>query len=303
MGFGFGELCGLLAAMTWAVGSLFFSKIGARMSSGAMSLGKTTSAGLMLFSMHALLARAHGEALVPAPLTGRPGALLGLSAIVGLTIGDTALFGAMLRLGAPRAMLIHSSAPIFAAIAGRLFLHEELSARAIVGIAITVSGIGLVVSARRDDAPIDRTRLRAGVALGLVAALGQAMGSVLSRQATKAALSPIAAASFRLFVGAVALAVVMLPSGHTRGWLRELRTDRGWLRVAGASFIGSCLGLWLAQTSLKESQSVGVAATLLATTPIFLLPLAHVAKVERMTVRASFGVLSAICGVAALTLR
>ena len=48
MSLGFRELCGLLAAITWAIGSLFFSKIGARMSSGAMSLGKTASAGLML---------------------------------------------------------------------------------------------------------------------------------------------------------------------------------------------------------------------------------------------------------------
>jgi drug/metabolite transporter (DMT)-like permease len=300
---GFGELCGLLAAITWAIGSLFFSKIGARMSSGAMSLGKTASAGLMLGAMHVLLAGVRGEPIVPAPILGRPGALLALSALVGLTIGDTALFGAMIRIGAPRAMLIHSSAPLFAAIAGRLFLHEELSLRAIVGIAITVSGIALVIGARRDDAPIDRKQLRAGVALGLVAAIGQAMGSVLSRQATKAALTPIAAATFRLFVGAVALAIVMTPSGHTRAWVGELRTDRGWLRVAGASFLGSCLGLWLAQTALKESQSVGVAATLLATTPIFLLPLAHLAKIERMTARASFGVLSAICGVATLTLR
>ncbi|MFI5299907.1 MAG: DMT family transporter [Polyangiales bacterium] len=300
---GFGEICGLVAALTWAVGSLLFTKIGARTSSGAMSLGKTTSAALMLVAMQVLLARAHGEAIVPATLYGRPGALLALSAIVGLAIGDTALFGSMLTLGAPRAMLIHSSAPIFAAIAGRVFLHEQLSLRAIVGIAITVSGIAVVISGRRDGAPLTPAKLRKGVALGLIAAVGQATGSVLSRQATKGALSPIAAASFRLCVGAIALAVVMLPSGHTRAWLRELRIDRTWLRVAGASFIGSCCGLWLAQTSLKESQSVGVAATLLATTPIFLLPLAHLAKIERMTARASFGVASAICGVAALTLR
>jgi drug/metabolite transporter (DMT)-like permease len=300
---GVGELCGVLAALTWSVSALLFSRLGARMSGGAMSLGKTLSAAILLTSTHLALAAAQSAPLVPPALAERPGALLAISAIVGLTLGDTALFGAMTLIGAPRALLIHASAPVFATFGGMAFLAERPDTRSMVGVLVTVAGIAIVVSVRAGGREVSQRNARIGLVLGLIAAVGQAAGSLLSRRAMQGDVAPLAAASFRLLVGGGALFLVAVPTGHTRRWIAELSHQRQWLKVAGASFIGTYCGLWLAQTALQRASSAGVASTLLATTPVFLLPLAHVTGSERMTLRASVGVLVALLGVALLSLR
>ena len=300
---GVGELCGVLAALTWSVSALLFSRLGERMSGGAMSLGKTLSAALMLTSTHLALAALRGAPSIPPALREQPGALLAMSAVIGLTLGDTALFGAMTLIGAPRALLIHASAPVFATIGGLLFLGERPDARSLVGVLITVTGIATVVSARPTGREVPPADARKGLILGMIAAMSQAAGSLLSRRAMQQDVAPLAAASFRLIVGGGALFVLAAPTGHTRRWVAELTHERRWLKVAGASFIGTYLGLWLAQTSLQRASSAGVASTLLATTPVFLLPLAHATGAERMTARASVGVLVALVGVGVLSLR
>src|SRR5205085_2067457 len=79
-------------------------------------------------------------------------------------------------------------------------------------------------------------------------------------------------------------------------WTRALIAKRMWLRVGLASMVGTYCGIWLAQTALLKARSTGVATTLLATSPVFALPIAHLAGNERMTARAVIGVLIAIGG-------
>ena len=91
--------------------------------------------------------------------------------------------------------------------------------------------------------------------------------------------------------------------GHLGPWVRDLGRDRAWAKVSGAALIGTVGGIWLSQLALANTASTGVATTLLATSPIFALPLAHFVGHERITGRGVAGTLLAIGGVVLLSLR
>jgi drug/metabolite transporter (DMT)-like permease len=65
--------------------------------------------------------------------------------------------------------------------------------------------------------------------------------------------------------------------------------------VAIAAFFGTYLAIWLQQTALKYAPA-GVAQALLATSPIFVLPLLLALK-ERVSLRAALGALVALAGI------
>jgi drug/metabolite transporter (DMT)-like permease len=299
----FGELCALAAAVTWALASILFARIGKARSvpAGAMNLGKLFAAGILL----SLTRVGMGSVAAVVDVPPRAGVLIALSALAGLTLGDTAYFACMETLGVSRAMLLLSSAPVFTTLGGIAFLGERPSRGALTGIVLTIAGVVLVVFRPADPTAHARVpgATSRGVALGLVAALGQASGSLLSRRAMGLGLDPLAAGAARLVVGGVLLLALAAVFGKARVWIGALRHDRAWLAVGRAALVGSYVGIWLAQTGLAKSASVGVAATLLATSPVFALPLAHAMGLERATPRAVMGAFLGVAGVAVMSLR
>lgn len=275
-----------------------------------MNLGKCLAAAALLSLVRLALAPSIG----PLRMSTEIAAPLAASGLVGLTIGDTAYFGAIVALGVPRAILLLSSAPVFAVLGGVLFLGERVGVREGVGIALTMAGIALVVAARSPvalasggrsaiGAPEERAKIRRGLGLGVIAAMGQASGNLLARRALTLGIDPLGAAASRLVAGAIGLLVVAAVLRHAGPWLRELGSDRSWAKVAGASLIGTFGGIWLSQLAIARCSSTGVATTLLGTSPIFALPLAHFAGHERITARGIAGTLVALSGVVILSLR
>jgi drug/metabolite transporter (DMT)-like permease len=292
-----GELCAVSAAICWALGSMAFGRIGRDgVSPAVLNLGKLVSAGGAL----ALTAWIKTGRVVPSNAPPAALALLMVSGVVGLTIGDTAYFGSMIALGVPRAILLLSAAPAFAALGGWLWLGERIDLRSVVGMALVFAGIALVVL--RPD-PERKDGVGRGLLLGAIAALAQAAGSLMSRRAMQAGIDPLPAAAGRILVGLVGLYAIGLVSRQAVAWTRALFQGRTFVRIGGAAMVGTYCGIWLAQTALLLSRSTGVAATLLATSPIFALPIAHLLGQERMTVRSTLGVVTAVGGIALLSLR
>lgn len=294
-----GELCAVAAAITWAIGSILFARIGRGVAPGAMNVGKLVVAGGLLTLTHLAI----GGRFVPEHATAGAGWLLAASGILGLTIGDTAYFAAMMELGVARAILMLSTAPVFAALGGFLILGETLDARSLLGMALTMGGVGLVVARPNDPTRGSPRPSGKGLAFGLVAAVGQASGSLLSRRAMQAGVDPLAASALRIVIGAIGLTLVALAIGRVGSWSRELAKDRAWAKVAVGSLLGSYCGIWLAQTAILRASSTGVATALLATSPVFALPIAHYAGMDRMTARAGVGALLAVAGIAVLSIR
>jgi drug/metabolite transporter (DMT)-like permease len=80
---------------------------------------------------------------------------MGLSGIIGLGIGDFGLFAAYVTLGPRRSVLLMASSPIFASAGAYLILGETFSLLSTLGIAVTLSGI-IIVLLERTEKPEQR---------------------------------------------------------------------------------------------------------------------------------------------------
>lgn len=139
-----GHLAGVFASLLWMLTALSFT-------AGGHRIGTVAVNALRIFLGLVLLAATHAVVfggLWP-DATSKQVMLLAISGVVGLSIGDQALFTAFVYIGPRLGTLIMVTAPIFAAIFGRLFLDERLSPLAITGIAITIGGVAWVLLERR----------------------------------------------------------------------------------------------------------------------------------------------------------
>ncbi|PSP16390.1 MAG: EamA family transporter [Cyanobacteria bacterium QS_8_64_29] len=290
-----GQLAALAAALLWAVASLAYGRLGQSASPLQLNLLK----GLVAIALLGLTLLLVGQ---PLPATGPlPPALLALSGVLGIGIGDTAFFAALVRLGARRALLLETLAPPLAALLAWGALGEALAAAAWAGIGLTVLGVAWVISERTPAAAIAREQAKQGIGWGLLAAAAQAGGAVLSRAALAgSALSPLWGALLRLSAG------TLLVAGLLGAWQWRRSGRASWphwsprflgaitLTASGSTY----LGIWLQQTALKLAPA-GIAQTLGATSPLFVLPIA-VSLGERVSGRAVLGALVAVGGIALL---
>jgi len=286
-----GALAALAAAFVWSIASLLFERHGRDVGGLVLNLVKCIVALVLMVPTHVALTG--GLAFTTIAPSGY--ALLAASGIVGLAIGDSLWFACMLRMGAQRALLLYTVAPPMSAVLGHLVLGENLSPWAGVGIAVTLAGVAWVIRDRTDDAvPVDA----AGVLFGLGSAACQAVGTVLTKQAAPGADS-LEVSIVRLVAGVVGLGVLMAATGALRR-VAAVFQDRATARaIMLASIFGTYLGVWFMNAGFLLT-SIGVAATLNATSPIFVILLAWLAYRRRPTVRAMTGALVAVAGVALL---
>lgn len=297
-----GLLASVASSLIWAIASVVFLRLGARSSPEAMNFGKCAIA---LVLMMLTLAIMHGNPL-PQGLNAATMGWYAASAIVGLTIGDTAYFYALTRLGPRRALMFSALVPAITAVFGVTLLDEQLSPVMVLGMAMTVAGVTVVIRERDGAESSDTPRLRTdwvGIGLGVLAALSQATGSVLTRFASgHDDVGALEISVVRLAVAVLGIGVVL----GVRGRLSEiggLFADRRSTKlIVMGSLLGTYLGVWLMNVGIVYSANVGVAATLNSTSPLFILPIGRVMLGERVTMRAFAGAVLAVAGIAVLVL-
>jgi len=289
-----GELASTAAAATWAVGSLLFARAGTRVSASVLNLAKC-GIGLAMLALTAALVGGLGGL---GRATGSQWAWLGLSGLFGLSIGDTAFFGALLRLGPRRALLLWALVPPLTAVLGWFVLGEPLTLTMLVAIGITMAGVTWVVVERSPQLGERPAQLWAGVALGVVASACQAVGSIMIKQADDG-LSALDVSIVRLCAGTAGLGLQVAVERKGAEVRRMLEDRRLGGTIILATFVGTYLGIWLSVYGLQNAYA-GVAATLQSTSPLFVLPLAVFVLKERISARAIFGAIVAVAGVAVL---
>ncbi|MEA5596644.1 DMT family transporter [Rivularia sp. UHCC 0363] len=291
-----GEIAALSAACLWAVASIVYAKLGARIPPLQLNLIK----GIIAIALFVFTIVVRGE-IFPAIAT-LPMSLILLSGVIGISLGDTAFFITINCLGARRALLMQTLTSPMSAIFGLIFLQEKLNILAGCGILLTILGVAWVVSERTTDVKqISTTEFRRGITFGLLTAVAGAIGAVLSRSAfsinTNASINPLWAALLRLSAGILILMIWTLFKQHSFR-LSNLRDSRTITATIFAAFCGTYLGIWLQQTAIKFT-SVGIASTLLQTSPIFVIPFA-IWMGEKVSIRAILGVFISIAGIALL---
>ncbi len=287
-----GELAALTAAFLWAVASVMFGRLGKTLSPLVLNFAKGAIA-LVLLTLTLLLISQD-----PAGLAPRSVGVLALSGAIGIGLGDTAYFAAINHLGPRRALLLETLAPPLAALLALVFLQESLGGRAWLGIATTLAGVVWVIAERVPGSPGEAPSAW-GIGLGVLAALGQALGAVMSRAVlADTAVDPLWSTLLRLGGGLVIILGILRWRGPVAGSLRPLQSPRLLGGVALAAFLGTYLAIYLQQTALKYS-ATGIAQALTSTSPLFVLPLAA-AMGDRVSPRAIVGAAIALVGIGLL---
>jgi drug/metabolite transporter (DMT)-like permease len=165
-----GEAAALLTAFCWAGSSLFFTNAGRQVGSVIVNRMRLVMAVVLLMTAHmVLLGR-----LIPMDAGLDRWLWLGASGVIGLVLGDAALFQAFVLIGPRLVTLIMSLVPVVSALIAWFFLGEQLALIETAGILIAVTGIVAVVSERGNGGSlIDRKQYLAGVGFGLLGVLAR----------------------------------------------------------------------------------------------------------------------------------
>jgi drug/metabolite transporter (DMT)-like permease len=293
-----GEIAGLLTSVAWSGTSVLFTK--ATQQVGSLVVNRVRVLLAMAFLM--LLNLVFYGYLLPTDAGAERWLWFALSGAIGYALGDVLLFQSFLCIGAQRGMLMMSLAPLMSAVLAWIFFGEILSGVQMLGVIVTLAGVAMVILRRRNDAGLTTCSPFQGALFGLGAAAGQAVGYVLSKQGLADNFPPLAGNSIRMLAAVIVLWALAGMQGKTRETFHRVRQRRdvlGWLTMA--AFTGPVLGATLSLFALQNTQ-VGIASTLIALPPVFLLPVSWLVFKEKFDWGAVLGTLIAISGVAILFL-
>jgi drug/metabolite transporter (DMT)-like permease len=291
-----GEVAALGTALCWATGSNFFMAAGRRMGSQTLNRLRISVAVLLLGSA---LWATRGA---PWPLWATPVQVgfLALSGLVGFVFGDAFYFRALVILGAGRATLLAALAPVMTAVIARVFLGETLGLRAVGGIALTLGGLAWVLQGQaRNEARHVEGSIGAGIAAGVLAALGQAVGLVLSKQGMQGGLDPLSATVIRVSAAVIGVWMLVPFQGGARRSLRALRDRTATRLMLGGAVFGPFLGVTLSLLAVAHTKTA-IAAAIMACYPIPTILLASRFHREPITWRLASGAVVTLGGVVVL---
>ena len=302
-----GEIISLIVALSWTVTALFADKASHRLGSMTTNVIRLVLASVFL---GAILWIGLGHPY-PVYADAKAWAWLAASAVVGYVFGDWCLFNCYLSIGARFGQLFMTLAPPMAAIAGWIILGETLTWKSMFAMGITLLGIAISILSRGEGRHVRLTLPLKGVLLGLGAGLGQGVGLVLSKvgmehyatlvpadaPAAMGTLLPFASTMIRAIVGSLGFLLLMTLQRQT-AQLKAAFHDRVGMRYALiVTLFGPVLGVSLSLMAVHYT-SAGIASTLMALTPVFILiPYAFVYH-QRISAREFLGVVVSMTGVA-----
>ena len=288
-----GEIAALGTSVCWTFTSIFFTLSGRKVGSVIVNRARLLLAVGFLSVTHILVL----GVWLPDQADLYRWFWLGLSGVIGLALGDGFLFQAFVLIGPRRSMLLMALVPIIGTLTAWLFLGETLSAVEIVAIGLTVGGVAWVVSEREANGlQVDRRRYWLGVLAGLGGAFGQAFGLVASKQGMVGDFPALSATLMRMLVAAAIIWGVALLRGRAGQTLKALADRQVGPSILGGAIAGPFLGVWLSLVAVSLTQ-VGIAATLMALSPILLLLPSHWIFKEQISLQSVVGTMVAIVGV------
>ena len=228
-----------------------------------------------------------------------------LGGVLGLGIGDIALFHALPRIGVGLTMLLTQclAAPFALILEYQALGHSPNGAEMLAALVILI-GVGVALGAPAEGDPADR---RTGVWLGVLSAIGQACGAVstpLTVHACEAAGQTIpdgfAQAFVRLLGGVPVVLLFLLWASRKEGLFAKIRRPYAfasapwWMLMNGIA--GPALGVACYQWALSKHPAALV-LSVVALTPLIGLVMQWAIEGQRPSWRRWLGGAIAIVGV------
>jgi drug/metabolite transporter (DMT)-like permease len=288
-----GELAALSTSILWSFTSVLFTVAGRRVGSVIVNRARLVLAVIFISVTHLALQ----GVIIPRETSPERIFWLGLSGMVGLVAGDASLFQAFVLIGPRLSMLMMALAPVISTLLAWIFLGEHLRSMDLLAVLITILGIAWVVwesNVRLQE--VERKDFMLGILFGIGGATGQAVGLITSKLGMEGGFPPLSATLLRMLAAMLFLWIITLFQGKIGSTLHALKDRKAMLAIVGATIVGPYLGVWLSLIAIDQAQ-IGIASTLMALSPIFLIPLAKIVFKEQISNRIVFGTVVAIIGV------
>ena len=227
------------------------------------------------------------------PVQSLPLGWLSLSGLLGISLGDTFFFAALRRLPAHQLIILMLLAPVVTLFMAFCFLGERPAIICWLGIILVLGGVTLTFTGKID---VDQEARQRGLGLlfGVLSVLSMATSIIIAKIGLQD-VSALEGTFLRLLFGFAGMLVVGLSRREVKSWLAPLgQAGLGW-RFLLAVIVVTFGGFWLSLDAIKRLD-VSIANTLLATEPVFALPLAVIWLREQATGAAVIGAIVALCG-------
>jgi drug/metabolite transporter (DMT)-like permease len=287
-----GEIAGVITAICWTVSALSFSLATRRAGPLAVNIGRLVIA-MIMFLAWSRIAKGHWT---PSDASPEAWKWLSISGFLGFVAGDYCLFKSYSYQSAKLSMLIMSLAPPVAALLGALLLHEKLTLLNGVGMVLVLSGIAIVIL-KQPDPEANGSRLHypiKGLLLALGGAIGQGAGAVFSKLGM-GDYDPFSSTQIRVLTGIIGFVVIITFARQWRSVGDSLKNNKALTPLFIGSFFGPFLGVSLSLFSFQYT-TVGIASTLIATVPLFILIPSVLIFHEKLNWKEIIGAILAVMG-------
>ncbi|GAA3548325.1 DMT family transporter [Zobellella aerophila] len=289
----------LAAAACWAVASLLSANAARHLGAVAFSRWRMFCVSLMLW----LVALVTGGW---ATLTPDSVAIMAISGLIGIFIGDTALFAAMNRLGPRRAGVLFATHALFSALLAYLIFGEIIAGWTLVGCFLLVGGVmtAIFMGKRNNETHAweqDNGSPWPGIGLGLLSALCQSVATLMVKPTMEGTVDPVSASAIRMTVAFLAH-LTLLWCGLSLA--RPLRTITWPVfgMVALNALLAMGVGMTLILLALRYGE-VGMVAMLSSVSPVLVLPLLWLVMKRRPANGAWLGALATVIGTVLIVAR
>ena len=288
-----GEIAGLATAVCWTVTAMSFQVASRRIGSVSVNLIRLVFAFLFYVAYSRIFL---GQWLpLDAPL--KAWIYLSISGLIGFVIGDFFLFKSYEFISSKISMLIMTMAPPIAAILGWFMMGERFTIMNTFGMLLVIAGVSMVIMKKDVENGVKKNRYPVkGIVFAFLGAVGQGVGAVFSKIGM-GDYDPFASSQIRVITGIVGFAIMISLMKRWPVVSNVLHDKKASKALVLGSFFGLCLGVSLGMVAFKFT-SVGIASTLMATVPVFILFPSHLLLKEKLTVIEVVGAVFAVAGIA-----
>jgi drug/metabolite transporter (DMT)-like permease len=284
---------GLTAAFAtlicWTVGTFAFTIASKRADPAAVNRVRLFFAALLLSVVVVVFFKVSFIELFTLPTLGE-WIWLGLSGIIGLTLGDYFAFTAYSILGSSRTSLFSTFAPVAALLLGMIILSESINGVGILGMMISTGGIIWFIQStqKSNDKNIDKSQVLKGITYAILGAVGQGLGLVCAKKGlnithqTGADLSAVHATWIRMGIGTLAAYSIAVFKRNVWAEFKIMTASKTIITpLLTGTFFGPVMGVSLSLYAASQIP-VGIAQTIFSLLPITVMLAATISGRERI---------------------
>jgi drug/metabolite transporter (DMT)-like permease len=288
-----GEIAGLATAVCWTVTAMSFQVASRRIGSVSVNLIRLVFA----FLFYVVYSKIFLRQWLPLDAPLKAWIYLSISGLIGFVIGDFFLFKSYEFISSKISMLIMTLAPPVAAVLGWFMMGERFTLMNTFGMLLVIAGVSMVIMKKDVENGVKKNRYPVkGIVFALLGAVGQGVGAVFSKIGM-GDYDPFASSQIRVITGIIGFTIMISLMKRWPVVSKGLSDKKASKALVLGSFFGPFLGVSLGMVAFKFT-SVGIASTLMATVPVFILVPSHLLLKEKLTVVEVFGAVFAVAGIA-----